>query len=193
VKTTAAVVLSTLMAAGAGALVLPATAGAGGFGPMNMMNPGRWFGGRDRYDDDYYGRGGHPPPPPPAYSAPPPRYGAPAYAPTPAAPATAASTAYEAASKERIKRLETRILELEARREQSVSPPYTGGYRPNSTERYNPGDSYSQPSYGAYSPPPQTGMGGTSGAYQPSNRESVTQAVPGSPYDSRAPVFRPTN
>jgi hypothetical protein len=26
---------------------------AGG-GPFNMMNPSKWFGGSDRYDDDYY-------------------------------------------------------------------------------------------------------------------------------------------
>ena len=31
-------------------------AAAAGFNPMNMMNPSKWMGGkdRDRYDDDYY-------------------------------------------------------------------------------------------------------------------------------------------
>ena len=30
---------------------------ASGFSPMNMMNPSKWMGGNDRYDDDYYDRG----------------------------------------------------------------------------------------------------------------------------------------
>jgi hypothetical protein len=58
------------LAAGLSAQLIMSPAVADGFGPMNMMNPGKWFGGNDRYgrDDDY------PPPPPMGYGAP---YGAP--------------------------------------------------------------------------------------------------------------------
>ncbi len=55
------------LALGFSSLSLPILATAGGFNPMNAMNPSKWFGGkdRDRYYDDYdYG------PPPPGYGAP---------------------------------------------------------------------------------------------------------------------------
>lgn len=186
VKTTVTIVLGTLIAAGAGTLALPETAGADGFGPMNMMNPGRWFGGRDRYDDDYYGRGGYPPPPP-AYAAPPPSYAAPAYA--PAAVPRSPDTAYQ----EHIQRLEERIQQLEARREQSKSPSYMGGYQPNPRESTDSGGSYPPPSHSRYDSPPRASTGGMNRAHQPSSSEGFTQTAPGNPYKPAAPVFRPIN
>lgn len=192
VKTTAVVVLSTIVAIGAGALFLPGTVEADGFGPMNMMNPGRWFGGRDRYDDDYYGRGGYPPPPP-GYGAPPPRYGTSAYAPPASVAPAAAAPAPDTAHQAHLRELENRIRELEARRQQSA-PSYSDGRRPNPMERYDPDDNYAPPVRSVYQSPPSAGVGGMNSGYQPPNREHVSQTAPGNSYNSAAPpVFRPTD
>ncbi len=116
--------LSTLMLASA-------PLQAEGFGPMNMMNPSRWFGGNSDDDDYYYGRnGGYPPPPPagpygaPGYAAPyAAPYGAPGYAaPQPAYPAPGAQSSAgtppassdEETTEARIRRLEERINQLES-------------------------------------------------------------------------------
>ena len=51
-------VYTALLTLGCSGMTLTQTTHAAGFNPMNMMNPGKWFGGgRDRgryYDDDYY-------------------------------------------------------------------------------------------------------------------------------------------
>ncbi len=51
-------VYTALLTLGCSGLTLTQTTYAAGFNPMNMMNPSKWFGGRDRgrgyYDDDYY-------------------------------------------------------------------------------------------------------------------------------------------
>ena len=96
-------------------LALAAAAPAAAFNFGNMMNPGSWFGGGDRYDD--YGPYGYPPPPPPAYG-----YGATygavpyAYAPAAATPAPVAPAPSSDSddSEKRIRQLERRIQELEA-------------------------------------------------------------------------------
>ncbi len=62
----------TALAVGLGSQFALAPAQAEGFSPMTMMNPGKWFGGKDRDGPD----GDYPPPPPPGYGAP---YGAPGY------------------------------------------------------------------------------------------------------------------
>jgi len=54
-------VYTALLTLGCSGLTLTQT--AAGFSPFNMMNPGKWFGGKNRdrgyYDDDYYyDRGG---------------------------------------------------------------------------------------------------------------------------------------
>lgn len=51
------IVYSVMAALGAGGLALSQSALAGG--PFNMMNPSKWFGNNDRYDDDYYYRDRH--------------------------------------------------------------------------------------------------------------------------------------
>ena len=84
----------TALAVGLGSQFALAPAQAEGFSPMKMMNPGQWFGGKDRDDPD----GDYPPPPPRGYGAP---YGAPGYgAPPPGygygAPAYGAPGAYGA-------------------------------------------------------------------------------------------------
>ena len=58
-KKKSVLVYTALLTLGCGGMSLTQTAYAAGFNPMNMMNPGKWFGGgRDRgrgyYDDDYY-------------------------------------------------------------------------------------------------------------------------------------------
>ncbi len=141
------------MVLGMGSLAtVPDTAGASGFNPMNVMNPSRWFGNNNRrYDDDYYGGPGYGYPPPPGYY--PGAYGAPAYAPhplynaAPAAPAPAADN-----SKERIKELEDRIRQLEARQRQA--PPSAPAYGGNSN-MYPPAQQsggYPQAPGGGYQP-----------------------------------------
>lgn len=193
-KTTIAIALSTLMSIGSGFLALPDTASAEGFGPMNMMNPGKWFGGRNRrdYDDDYYGDPGYGPPPP-GYGAPPPivapGYG---YAPPPAggygysAPAAAAPVTSPDTSSSgidaqtRIRELEDRIRQLESAQPTAASPTTpsygSGGYQPSSAGAgagFQPGSSdsnYQSSSTGDYPTIP------ISGTYEPSS-----------------PVFRPAN
>ncbi len=68
------------LAVALGAPLASSLAFADNFNPMNMMNPGKWFGKKDRYGSD----GDYPPPPAAAYGAPiggpygaPPPYGAP--------------------------------------------------------------------------------------------------------------------
>lgn len=49
---------AAILAVGLASLPTAPVVNAGGFNPMNMMNPSKWMGGgkRDRYyDDDYYG------------------------------------------------------------------------------------------------------------------------------------------
>ncbi len=91
------------LAVGLGCMSTTTTVTAGGFGPMNMMNPGKWFGNRDNgpdYDD-------LPPPPPPGFGAPygapppgpgygalPPLRGAPMYNPAPGAYGAAPTAPY---------------------------------------------------------------------------------------------------
>ena len=52
------IVYPALLALGCSSLLISTpSVQAGGFNPMNMMNPGKWFGGnsnRRYYDDDYY-------------------------------------------------------------------------------------------------------------------------------------------
>ena len=84
----------TALAVGLGSQFVLAPTQAEGFSPMKMMNPGQWFGGKDRDDPD----GDYPPLPPPGYGAP---YGVPGYgAPPPGygygAPAYGAPGAYGA-------------------------------------------------------------------------------------------------
>lgn len=113
---------------------------AGGFGPMNMMNPGKWMGKNrnrnnrnDYYEDDYYGggpgyggpnRGGYG-----SYQGQPNGYGGPGYgsgsyqgqpygqgygAPASQAPAAISPQATEGATAERMREMEDRIRMLES-------------------------------------------------------------------------------
>ncbi len=78
------------LAVGLGCMSAATPAAASGFGPMNMMNPGKWFGNNNNrrdiddlpppgYDVPYgapppgYGYGALPPPGGPGYGAPPPQ------------------------------------------------------------------------------------------------------------------------
>ncbi len=137
-------VCSTLTIIGASALVFVQTTHAAGFNPMNMMNPGKWFGGgRDRgrgYYDDYDrygpGYGGYGPgyggygPGYGGYYAPGYGgygpgygYGAPGYghAPAPVYAAPTQSTPESGDRSEEIRELQNRIERLE--RSQSHAPP----------------------------------------------------------------------
>lgn len=113
---------------------------AEGFGPMNMMNPNKWFGNRDNDDDYYAGRGyGHPGYGAPGYGMPgyggqPRGYG---YAPPqppqpPAAPSRSdgRSDSGDTAADRRIRELEERIRQLESRRAASGYAQPTHNYRP---------------------------------------------------------------
>jgi hypothetical protein len=207
VKTTTAITLSTLLTLGSGLLVLPETAGAEGFGPMNMMNPSKWFGGRDRdYDDDYYGDPGYGPPPP-GYGAPPPPgvpgYGGYGYAPPPpaggygytppVAPAPGysppAAPAYTSPAggidspssgvdpQTRIQELEDRIRQLESMQQPGGAPSGAG--------------------YGGYQPGSTTGGGyqpSSGSSYQPGSLGSDYPSIPPSgTYEPSSPVFRPAD
>lgn len=144
----AVVALSTLIGLSAANLVWVEDLHAGGFNPMNMVNPSRWFGDRyDDYDDYRYGnRYGYPPGyygapygapfGAPGYAAPGygvPLYGAPgisaqSYAPvqTQSPPAVTGSDA----SAERIRELEERIRQLEAPQKQAPQKPIPS-YQPS--------------------------------------------------------------
>ena len=122
-KTTTAIAFSTLITVGSGFLIVPDMAGAEGFGPMNMMNPSRWFGGGDRdYDDPYYADRGYGPPPPgygpppmgaPGYGyAPPPPIGGYGYTPPTAAPGYTAPASTPTTTTSGVDS-QTRIRELE--------------------------------------------------------------------------------
>ena len=56
VKKKSVFIYTALLTLSCSGMALTQTTHAAGFNPMNMMNPGKWFGGRnrDRYDDDYY-------------------------------------------------------------------------------------------------------------------------------------------
>ncbi len=144
-------VCGTLLIIGASGLVSMQATHAAGFNPMNMMNPGKWFGGRDRgrYYDDYdrygpgyggyyapgyrgYGPGygyGHGAPgygygaPGYGYGAPGYGYGAPGYgyAPAPTYPAPTQSAPGSGDRSGEIRELQDRIERLE--RSQSQAPP----------------------------------------------------------------------
>lgn len=48
------IVFGALLALGSSSLTFSPATQAGGFNPMNMMNPSKWMGGKNRrYDDDY--------------------------------------------------------------------------------------------------------------------------------------------
>lgn len=174
-KKTAAIALATALTAVVGGSVLPVTANADGFGPMNMMNPSKWFNRNRRDYDDYYDDGpGYGPPPgygaPPAYG-----YGAPpggGYAPAPAAaypaqpapgygaPAVSSTPSPNDDAQQRIRELEERIRQLESR--QQYPAPNAGA-----------------PNYGMQQPAQPSVM--------PSYGGAVQQPQPGTP------VFRPSN
>ena len=185
-----AIALSALIAAGIGSMTLSTTAGASGFGPMNMMNPSKWFGGnKNRRYDDYYdgpGYGGGYPPPGygygyggpgyggPGYGAP---YGAPLQPGYTAPPAATAPDASDSGSAERIKELEERIRQLESSQRQPPMQPQ--GFGPQAPQ-----------GYGAGQPPAAGG-----GMYPPSMQQGGGYPGVGGGYPGgqQAPAFRPTN
>ena len=160
-------VYGTLLMIGASGLVFVQTTHAAGFNPMNMMNPSKWFGGRNRgYYDDYDrygpgyggygpGYGGYGP----GYGTYAPGYGAPGYgyAPAPAYAAPAQSAPESNDRSQEIRELQDRIERLE--RSQSPAPasvpPVDTGSR-----------GYQQGGY------PQGGYPG--GSYQGSESQSFT-------------------
>jgi hypothetical protein len=157
-------VAGALISASLGALLVTAAPlQADGFGPMNMMNPSRWFGGNNNNDDDdyYYGpNGGYPPPhagspyaapgyPQAGYGAvpygPPPGYGAPQQPPAAGSAMGGAGDETEA----RIRRLEERIKQLESENAQMRNagmgqPPGPRGMPPRPMSGGNPGNPYPQ-------------------------------------------------
>ncbi len=187
-KKTAAITLATALTAVVGGSVLPVTASADGFGPMNMMNPSKWFNRNRRDYDDYYDDGpGYGPPPgygaPPAYG-----YGAPpgGYAPAPAAaypaqpapgygaPAVSTTASPDDDAQQRIRDLEERIRQLESR--QQYPAPNAGA--PNYGMQ-QPSQQPATPGYGVQQPAQPSVM--------PSYGGAVQQPQPGTP------VFRPSN
>ena len=197
-KTTTAIAFSTLITVGSGFLLVPDMAGAEGFGPMNMMNPSRWFGGGDRdYDAPYYADRGYGPPPPgygpppmgaPGYGyAPPPPVGGYGYTPPTAAPgytapaSTPTTTTSGVDSQTRIRELEDRIRQLEAMLPAPGSSATTSNYG---------GGNY-QPDFAGGSYQPDS----SSGSYQPSSIGSsgYPSIPPTGTYEPSSPVFRPNN
>jgi len=136
-------VCGVLLMIGASGLTFTQATHAAGFNPMNMMNPGKWFGGRNRgYHDDYDrygpgyggyhgpgyggygpeyggyygpGYGGHRP----GYG-----YGAPGYgyAPAPAYAAPAQSAPESSDTSKEIQELQDRIQRLERSQSQAPAP-----------------------------------------------------------------------
>ncbi|MEA3410723.1 MAG: hypothetical protein U9R74_04195 [Pseudomonadota bacterium] len=194
-KRSAAFSLIVLVGAGSGGNSLVETVGAASFGPMNMMNPSRWFGGGNR-DDDYYGSGYGAPYGSPGYWAPgygaPPAYG---YGAPPAGgyqqgygapPAGGYQQGYGAAapaedpSAARIKELEERIHQLES--SQPAVPPY-----PQSAQPYNPaGQTWSPQGSEPYPPAGQPYPGETQ-PYMPQQGSGVGGYQQSSPYQSYGP------
>lgn len=150
-------ILSAFGAAGAVALAIAYTPVSQAFNFGDMMNPGKWMGGGDRYDDDWYGGPGPYGPGPygpgsygggpwgggpyggpygpgpyggPGYGAPG-VYGAPGYqkGPTATAPRAPASSssASENVKDAEIEALKRRIEELESR-QQPYAPPPAGSW-----------------------------------------------------------------
>lgn len=200
VKKTAAIAFTATLAAAAGTLVIPATVDAADFSPMKMMNPSKWFGGKNR-DDDYYYDG--PPPgaygPAPGYGPPPYGYGAPAagYGPAPygapggypqvqgygAAPGAAATPSPNGDAQQRIQELEERIRQLESMQQYSAPPAAGSGYgmqqpaAPTGYGMQQPAQPSTMPGYGLPPASQPSAMPGYGGAMQ----------QPG------PPVFRPSN
>lgn len=147
-------------ALGLGSLLLFSPVQAEGFGPMNMMNPSRWFGGKDRdYDDlpppGYGGPYGAPGPGPGygapglGYAAPGPGYGAPL--PVPGAGYPPMSNAYGVPG----------YLPPTGPTGYSVAPPPQGNYGvPGAAQAPGYGTTYAPPSTNASEGPSRAEMAG---------------------------------
>ena len=152
-----------LVMLGSVGLVVPDIAGAAGFSPFNMVSPGRWMGGNNRYNDGPgygapgygYGYGA-----PHGYGAPGYGYGAPGYgygapgygAPSPGYANPQSGSSYSAPSptpsqdndsQARIRELEQRIMELESSQQQPV---------PAAVPQYQGSEIYSQPTNPVFRP-----------------------------------------
>jgi len=151
---------------GSTGLIVNDDAGAAGFSPFNMMSPGRWMGGGNRYNDGYYNDGpGYGAPgygygAPHGYGAPGYGYGAPGYgygAPGYGAPnsgyanpqsggsytAPPSTPSHDGDSQARIRELEQKIMELESSQQQPV---------PAAVPQYQGSEIYNQPTNPVFRP-----------------------------------------